>query len=69
MQQHIDFPMEISVLEFQTWQFDANPHFKIAFLNDQNTLEISPSHFLLSHVYRDYHFMESDLVGSGFLKA
>ena len=27
-----------------------NPLFKIAFLNDQNTLEISPSHFWLSNV-------------------
>ena len=51
MQQQIDFPMEISVLKFQTWQFDGNPAFlKIAFLNDQNTVEISPSHFWLSHV-------------------
>ena len=27
-----------------------NPPFKIAFLNDQNSLGISPSHFWLSHV-------------------
>ena len=27
-----------------------NPLFKIAFLNDKNTLEISPSHFWLSNV-------------------
>ena len=29
MQQHIDFPMEISVIKFQTWQFDE----KLAFQN------------------------------------
>ena len=27
-----------------------NPLFKIAFLNDENTLEISPSHFGLFHL-------------------
>ena len=35
-----------------------NPLFKNSFLNDQNTLEISP-----------YHFVQSDVVGSGFLRA
>ena len=50
LQQHIDFPMEFSVLKFQTWQFGGKPLFKIAILNDQNTFEISPSHFWLSHV-------------------
>ena len=49
MQQHIDLPMEISVLKYQAWQFDEKTFFKIAFLNDQNTLVISPSHFWLSH--------------------
>ena len=44
------FPMEISVLKFQACQFDEKPAFKIAFLNDQNTLVISPSHFWFSHV-------------------
>ena len=68
MQQHIDFPMEISVLKFHTWQFDGNWLFQIAFLNDQNTLERSPSHFLVVTGLH-YHFMQSDLVGSGFLKA
>ena len=37
--------MEILVLIFLTWQFDGKLAFKIAFLNDQDTLEISPSHF------------------------
>ena len=48
MQQHIDFPMEISV----PGNLMENPLIKIAFLNDQNTLEIhaSPSHFWFSHV-------------------
>ena len=27
MQQHIDFPMEISLLKFQAWQFDEKPAF------------------------------------------
>ena len=48
--QQIDFPMYIAVLELQAWQFDEKPTFKIAFLNDQNTLVISPSHFCLPHV-------------------
>ena len=34
MQQHIDFPMEISVLKFQAWP-DENPLSYVAFLNDQ----------------------------------
>ena len=44
-----------------------NPIFKIAFLTDQNTLEISPFHFWLSHL--GCHFVQLDLLGSGFLKA
>ena len=35
---------------FKLGNLMENPPFKIAFLNDQNTLEISPSHFWLSHV-------------------
>ena len=35
--------MEISVLIFKLGNLMENPLFKIAFLNDQNTLEISPS--------------------------
>ena len=45
-----------------------NPLFKIAFLSDQNTLEISLSHYLVVTCL-DYHFVQLDLVGSGFLKA
>ena len=45
-----------------------NPLFKIAFPNDQNTLVISPSQFCFD-TRLDYHFVQSDLVGSGFLKA
>ena len=41
------------MLIFKLGNLMENPLFKIAFLNDQNTLEISPLH----------------LVGSGFLKA
>ena len=44
-----------------------NPFFKIAFLNDQNTLEIKSFTFLVVTCL-DYHFVQSDLVGSGFLK-
>ena len=44
-----------------------NPLFKIAFLNDQNTLEKNFLTFL-AVTCPDYHFMQSDLVGSGFLK-
>ena len=47
MQQHIDFPTATSVLKFQAWQFDEKSAYKIAFLNDQNTLVISPSNFWL----------------------
>ena len=35
---------------FKVGNLSENPLFKIAFLNDQNKLEISPSHFWLSHV-------------------
>ena len=45
------------MLNLLTWQF------KIAFLNDQYTLEIRVVTCL------DCHFVQSDLVGSGFLKA
>ena len=44
-----------------------NPFFKIAFLNDQNTLEKNFFTFLVV-LFLDNHFMQSDLVGSGFLK-
>ena len=45
------FPTEISVLKFQAWQFGAKTRFlRLLFVNDQNTLVISPSHFWLSHV-------------------
>ena len=49
MQQHIDFPMEVSVLNFKLGNLMENPLFKIAFLNDQNTLEISP-YFTYLHI-------------------
>ena len=45
-----------------------NPLFKIAFLNDQNTLEISPFTFLVV-ICLDYHFVQSDLVVRAFLMA
>ena len=48
--QHIDFPMEISVLNFKLVNLMRNPLFKIAFLYNQNTPVISPSHFWFSHV-------------------
>ena len=67
MQQHIDFPMEISVLKFLTRQFDGKPAFKIAFLNDLNMLEKTFFTFLVVTCLV-YHFMQSDLVGSGYLK-
>ena len=35
---------------FKLGNLSDNPLFKIAFLNDQNTLKINPSHFWLSHV-------------------
>ena len=68
MQQHIDFPIEISVIQFQAWQIDKKTLFKIDSLNAQNTLVISLWHFLVV-VCPDYHFAQSDLVGIGFLKA
>ena len=34
MQQHIDFPMEISVMKFQAWQFNEKPTFQNLFSND-----------------------------------
>ena len=37
MQQHIDFPMVISVINFNLGQFDETPLSKVALLNDQNT--------------------------------
>ena len=43
MQQHIDFP--ISVLNFKLGNLMKNLVFRIAFLNDQNTLVINSSHF------------------------
>ena len=53
---------------FKRGNLSENPLFKIAFLNDQNTLEISPSDFWFVTCL-DYHFVQLDLVGSGFLKA
>ena len=44
-----------------------NPFFKIALQNDQNTLEKDFFTFLVVTCL-DFHFMQSDLVGSGFLK-
>ena len=41
---------DFSVNFFKLGNLSENPLFKIAFLNDQSTLEISPSHFWLSHV-------------------
>ena len=38
------------MLNFKLANLMENPLFKIAFLNDQNTLEIRPYHFWLSHV-------------------
>ena len=46
MQQRIEFPMEISSLAYLM----KTPLSKVAFLNDQNSFLISPSHFWLSHV-------------------
>ena len=43
-----------------------NPLFKIAFLNDQSTLEIRFTFLVVTCL--DYHFVQSDLVGSGFMK-
>ena len=44
------FLWRFQCLNFKLGNFMENPLFKIAFPNDQNTLEISPSHFWLSHV-------------------
>ena len=52
------FPMEISVIKFQAWP--------IWFL--RLLLLTIKTHFWLSNVL-DYHFVQSDLVGRGFLKA
>ena len=42
MQQHIGFPMEISLFKFQAWQFDEKKNtFKFDFLNNQNICDDS----------------------------
>ena len=43
------FLWRFQCLIFKLGNLSENPLFKIAILNDQNTLEISPSHFWLSH--------------------
>ena len=64
MQQHIDFPMAISSLD----NLMKTPLSKVALLKHHNTFLVSLSHFWLSHA-KDYHFVQSDLVGRGFQKA
>ena len=64
MQQYIDFPMEISVIKLPSLvNLMKTPLFKIAYLNDQNTFTF------LGVTCLDYNFVQSDLVGSGFIKA
>ena len=52
---------------FKPVNFMRNPLFKIAFLNDRNTLS-NKSFTLLVVTFLDYHFVQSDLLGSRFLK-
>ena len=60
--------MEISVLKFQTWQIDGKPAFKDCFCKrPKYTLDKSFTFLVVTCL--DYHFVQSDLVGSGFLKA
>ena len=66
MQQHIDFPIEISVLKFQAYQIDEKPLFKNCFSKrSKHTCDMSFTFLVVTCL--DYHFMQSDLVGSGFL--
>ena len=44
------FLWRFQCLIFKLGSLSENPLFKIAFLNDQNILEISPSHSWFSHV-------------------
>ena len=60
MKQHIDFPMEISVLKFQAW-----PDEKLAFLG---CFSKRSTHILAVTCLR-LQFFQSDLIGSRFLKA
>ena len=46
----LTFLWEFSVKQFKLGNLMKTPLFKIDFLNDQNTLVISPSHFWFSHV-------------------
>ena len=68
MQQHIDFSMEISVLKFQAGQFDEKPAFYGCFSKrSKHTCDKSLTFLVVTCQY--YHFVQSGLVGSGFLNA
>ena len=68
MQQHIDFPMKISVLKLQACQFDEKPAFYDC-LSKRSKHTCDKSFTLLVLTCLDYHFVQLDLAGSGFLKA
>ena len=61
MQQHIDFPIEISIIKFKAWPLMKTSLSKVAFLNDRNASLVVKS---LRLPFRSVY-----LVGSGFLKA
>ena len=65
---HIDFPMEILVIQFQAWQFDENPAFKIYFSKRSKYTSDKSLAFLVV-ACPDYHFVQLGLVCIGFLKA
>ena len=54
------------MLKFQSCQFMRKRLFKIALLNNQNTCDKSFTFLVITCL--DYHFVQWDLVGSGFLK-
>ena len=67
MQQHIDFPMKISVLKFQTWLVDGKPAFLDCF-SKRSKHTLDKSFTFLDVTCLDYHFLQPDLVDRGFLK-
>ena len=55
------------MLKFQAFQFDENPAFKDCF-SKRSKRTCDKSFTFLVPICLDYHFVQSDLVGSGSLK-
>ena len=61
--------MEISVLKFQAGQLDETPAFYGCFYKrSKHICDKSLTFLVVTCLDLDYHFVQSDLVGSGFLK-